>query len=487
MNTRSLRLISIGYLMIPVLIFLANWFRPEYSVIFIFGHLLFFAFYWMRALTKDETFISLKVLASLSVIALIWTFLTGVGGFFLQTTDYVGHNSKFFDLYAHHWPILFPEKHTFSCYYYGYYLIPAIFFKLIGGISVPIILLHTWLGIFLGLVWLYLLLFRNMYFLCIFIICGGVLFSSELISLSLFRFTFSFNPVWSLFFQSIYVPNQTISVLITAGIFLYYMKDYRLSFYLITLSFYWGVFPAAMLVILFGLNFIGDVFIDKNFPGLKSFLVNYVVPCILFLPTFVFLTSSKQLPVHGFYSFNSLGLWVPYIEVILLLVLIISLLRSMPDGFSGIPLPIVFAALLMLSLLLTFRLGTYNDLFYRGSMPLFFIILLYIFQIFISKVSMDLKAIGGKPHFLKLAISSPFLKRYLLVIGWIALGCSASLYQMGRMVQRNTFLKTYTPAPYNKFANSYQALIKLNGVSDANQYLGDPQSFYFVHLAPKSE
>jgi len=484
MNTRFLRLFSTLFILVPILLFLTNWFNPLFASIFVCGHIAFFVFYAKDSRIENETIISYQSLFAIAAIALIWTFLTGVGGFFLQTTDHVGHNSKFYDLYMHQWPILFPEKGTFSCYYYGYYLIPALFFKLVGGISVSFIVCYTFLGIWLGLIWLYLLLFRNILILSVFILCGGILFSSELISLALFRFSFSYNPVWSLFFQSIYVPNQIISVLIAAGIFLYYIRDYRWSFYLITLTFYWGVFPAAVLTLIFGINFIIDLFLNKKLPRLQTLTINYVLPVILFLPTFLFLTSSNQTPINHFYKFNTIASLVPFLEVILLILIVISLTKKKSSDKKILPLPIVMTALFMLLLLLTFRMGNFNDLFYRGSIPLFLIILLYVFQTLVIHIKENYQLFRtGKKGTLYFLTSRLFLNRQAIIILWIGLGCTASLYQIGQMARYNIFFKTYHPVSYNRFTNSYQALLKMNGTRDASQYLGNPKSLYFKYLA----
>jgi len=486
MSTRILRLISISYLLISVLIFLANWFKAEYSLIFIAGHIVFFAFYSKSMISPDETYIPIKSLFLMGAIAFIWSLLTGTGGFFMQTSDYEIHNSKFYDLFIHQWPLLVPEKETFSCYYYGYYLVPSMMFKLTGSISPSVIIIYTSLGLWIGLSWLYLLLYRNILVLIIFILCGGICFSLELISLGLFRSSLSANSILSLFTQSIYAPNQTIAVLITTGIFLYYIRDNRISFYVITLSFLWGVFPAAVLSLLLGVKFLADFFTKKDRPDLRSFILGYILPGILFLPVFIFLTSSNQIPIHEFHDFGKPNSWTPYSEIIIMGLILFWLIRMQPSHKNQIPVIVLVASLVMLGILLSFRLGNFNDLFNRGNMPLFSIILISIFQMLIVNLKCDFPSnnhIGSKRMLL---FPVGYWRKYGLVTIWVSICCLAAIYQLKNMSNSNTFLQTYTPIPYNTSVNSYQAMIRLNGIKDANQYLGNPNSFYYMHLAKKN-
>lgn len=488
MNTSRIRLLSVGYLLLATLLFLSNWFYLKYALIFLIGHILYFVYYSRSAKKVEETEVSGSALIYLAIISFVWTLLMGVGGIFLQTTDFIAHNAKFHELYINEWPIIFKERQSFSCYYYGYYLVPAFLFKILGHFSVPIIVVYTWFGIWLGLIWMYLLLFRNLWLVGVLVMSGGVIFSLELISLGLFQKSFSYNPLLSLFIQSLYVPNQIIASLLVTGIFLFYIKNYRISFYAITLSFYWGVFPASLLILLFGIIFIQD-FLQKNSnTSLKDFFFYYIFPSFLFLPAFIFLTSSNQMPVHGFYAFNSLATLTPFIDIVLIASITIWLARTKDiNNQNHLIQPYVFIpALLILSITLTYRIGLYNDLYLRGSIPLCIILLVNILQRLYIRINNDYSS--SLEYSLSRVSGYIFsCKKYALIFLWLGISFCASFFQLSRSLKNNVLLSNYHPIPYKMAPNSYQAMLKHFGQEGANQYVGNPNSFYFLYLAPRKD
>jgi len=483
MNTFYVRILCVGYLLLATLLFLGNWFYLKYALVFVIGHILYFALYSTRNSDSPETVVSKKSLVSLAVLAFVWTLLMGVGGVFLQTTDFIAHNTKFYELYLYKWPILIKERQSFSCYYYGYYLVPALLSKIFGDLSVVTIIIYTWLGIWLGLLWIYLLLFRKLWLVALLIMSGGIIFSFEIASLALFHESISYNPLLSLFIQSLYVPNQLIAALITTGLFLYYSKDYRISFYAITLSFFWGVFTAFLLLLLFGIVFAIDFLRGSNKISINSFIISYVLPSILFLPTFLFLTSSNALPVNEFYDFNSFTKLIPFLDMLVLAVVTVWLMPVKSVGpwqFLLSPIP-VFTAHLLLCILLTYKIGIYNDLYFRGSIPLYLILMINILQRLSIKLQDD-GSLSSRSLFLK--ISKFPIRKYAVVTIWLASSLAASIFQLSQSLRKNLVTDNYKSIPYKTFPNSYQALLKHYGQSGADQYVGNPKSFYFLYLAP---
>lgn len=482
MNTYHVRLLSVGYLLVATLLFLSNWFYLKYGLIFLGGHILYFIYYSGSTNKAQETNIPGRSLTALAIVSLVWTLIMGVGGVFLQTTDFVAHNTKFYELYAHEWPIIFKEKQSFSCYYYGYYLVPAFLSKIMNHLSVLIIIAYTWFGIWLGLIWMYLLLFRSLWLVGLLIMGGGIIFSLEIFSLGVFHKSFTYNPLFSLFIQSLYVPNQIISSLLTTGMFLFYIRQYRISYYALTLSFYWGVFPAFLLMILFGVIFLHDYLQNKEKIAIKDFLFYYVLPAFLFLPSFIFLTSSDKMPVHGFYIFNSLSSLIPYIDILLITLITFWLTRhkNSLNQSDLIPPKVIMPAILILAITLTYHIGIYNDLYLRGSIPLYIILFVNILQRLHGKFSIDYPSSNFSAHL-------PSLKKYAFIFIWIGIGLFASFFQLSRSLKNNILVANYTPIPYKTFSNSYQALLKHYGEEGASQYVGNPKSFYYLYLAPRTD
>ena len=103
----------------------------------------------------------------LLILALAWTYLSGVGDFRPQQFDYFKHNLIFNNLVRFDWPVRYADD-TYLCYYLAYYLPPALLAKWIGGVSMVhwYVFGWTWLGLTLlfgelyrlggwGLLWLF--------------------------------------------------------------------------------------------------------------------------------------------------------------------------------------------------------------------------------------------------------------------------------------------------------------------------------------------
>ncbi len=89
-------------------------------------------------------------------IVVLWIFLSGIGGYAFQNTDFNGRNAIFRDLINYSWPVYYTNlgnsvvpAHTYSfVYYFGYWLIPALFGKLLGWTAGNFALyIYTLLGV----------------------------------------------------------------------------------------------------------------------------------------------------------------------------------------------------------------------------------------------------------------------------------------------------------------------------------------------------
>ena len=307
MNTGLLRKFSVIYLLLPNLLFCVGWFKIPYSILLPIG----FIYLLLREFRKTDNSnpLSVKELVSLSTIAAFWTFFCGAGGLSTQSLDWLAHNSKFYDLYKNPWPNYFPEIDRSSCYYFGYYLVPSALSKLAGTLLPSVIVLWTWLGFFLGLGWIYLLINKNIYLLLLLPFVRGV---GQLVALLLTKLHIHhaqipiINPsLRSVFQQTLFVPNQVIPALIVSGIVLhdfFVRKKMDDSFLLITLSFVWAIFPSIYLVLIFGALFVQKYLVKNKFKEIfrLSSIRNYLLPGLLFIPVFVYFLSSAQTAEQGF-------------------------------------------------------------------------------------------------------------------------------------------------------------------------------------------
>lgn len=117
------------------------------SLIF-FVVLLCFALGWLKFPFAFVFFVSLTLLSYFSVkksdldikldkyiiyvffVSAIFVFLSGIGGFWAQSKDYPWRNAIFRDLILRDWPVYYPKSNGYLVYYFGYWLVPALFGKL---------------------------------------------------------------------------------------------------------------------------------------------------------------------------------------------------------------------------------------------------------------------------------------------------------------------------------------------------------------------
>ena len=151
--------LAVLYLLIPNLIFLTTWLRPAIGipaalmVMVCAGFLMRDSGRPFGRRTPDRTTLGFVVM-----MALVWTFLAGVGGFIPQSTDYLKHNLVFHDLISLAWPISYDAPATgknYLCYGLAYYLAPAFVARRLGEGWLPgLIFLWTAFGVGLFFYWI---------------------------------------------------------------------------------------------------------------------------------------------------------------------------------------------------------------------------------------------------------------------------------------------------------------------------------------------
>lgn len=84
----------------------------------------------------------------LCMLALAWTYWGGVGGFRPQHFDYFKHNLILNNLVRYEWPVRYADG-SYLCYYHAYYLPAAALAKVVGGVAMVkyYIFGWTWAGL----------------------------------------------------------------------------------------------------------------------------------------------------------------------------------------------------------------------------------------------------------------------------------------------------------------------------------------------------
>jgi hypothetical protein len=163
---RGLRMVSVVFLSLPLLIFLAGWLRTPLAACFsVILSLAIIA--WLCSQRniisppgEKEIRLSLwKLLAGLAPVAAL-VLMSGAGGFGPRTWDWVKHDAILRDLIVQSWPVRYATD-TGSAglvYYVAYYLPAAVIGKLGGWDLANLALFSTTLvGAFLAVLWLVVL------------------------------------------------------------------------------------------------------------------------------------------------------------------------------------------------------------------------------------------------------------------------------------------------------------------------------------------
>lgn len=148
--------IAIGayiYIILPIIIFFLTWLRwyvgIPMAILLIFGLIVLLKKDYFN--NNSEISLPLKHLIGVGVVILIWTWLSGQGGFFYQTGDNHWRNAIFRDLINFDWPVVYPETGNALVYYLMHWIVPAIFGKIFGWtIGNIALLIWTYLGILIA-------------------------------------------------------------------------------------------------------------------------------------------------------------------------------------------------------------------------------------------------------------------------------------------------------------------------------------------------
>lgn len=161
MKTNRLTLLSLGYLYVPVCLFLFFWIQPLLAVPLMV--LIAFGIWQFVRQTPEKPddipLFSRKEWLLLAMGALFWTWVSGMGAFVPQYGDYDKHNLVFHDLLTRPWPVVYQNSrlgNPFLCYYIAYYLPTAALGRLfqLSFQSVEwISFFWGWLGVLLAFCW----------------------------------------------------------------------------------------------------------------------------------------------------------------------------------------------------------------------------------------------------------------------------------------------------------------------------------------------
>lgn len=132
LNYGKIRKYCIVYITLPVIIFLMGWLKPQFSVV---AALLIMGCAYLVFKQKEESqkriLISWKMLLVLGILALVWCFFAGQGGYYYQSPDHDCRNAILRDLINFKWPVIYEKYDAAMVYYIGYWMPAALIGKVV--------------------------------------------------------------------------------------------------------------------------------------------------------------------------------------------------------------------------------------------------------------------------------------------------------------------------------------------------------------------
>ncbi len=396
---------SIFYLILPILLFIFFWLDEKVAPFMLF-FLSFCGFRMDRSIAfrKGEYQITKRNLLSLLVVIsllIVWFYFSGIGRFVYQNYDHRYKNAIFQDLMTYQWPVHFHDavynKPAMLCYYFFFWLPPALLGKAAGPFRANIILfLWSLIGLALGY-GLFVRLRKKISILetLLFIFFSGL----DIIGFLLLHKSFpdfglhleTWIPqiqVSSITTQFYWSFNQFIPVLI--GTFLLLSID-RKKNYIAIFSLLFPYSPYAVITLIplvllwtvsenyglesrFSFNFkqIGSKF--RNAINIENVLTPLLI-MVVFIP--FFLINSKRVPIETAKN------WIPIKEYLLAILLefLIYFLIMIPKFKSNISGWCIVTVLCIIPIFCTTDL----NMILRGTAPLVLILLMMVLDFLSEK------------------------------------------------------------------------------------------------------
>jgi hypothetical protein len=493
MKVKSLRSLTIGYLLLPNLLYYYYWTQTYIAA----AGILLLVWAFATAIRSGDfnseptTSLGARDLVLLLGIATLITFVSGITGLSYQTFDHWCHNTKFYELFKYSWPIRIPQDGPVISYYYGYYVVPALIFKWIGSINETVIFLWTLLGFFFGLAWIYIVLNKRIVYTLLAMAVGD---TPHVIKTVFYKFTHMWYEMgdfglesWSNFENLLWVPNQVIPTLIIGGMLMYLLKHKISENYIVlpvALTFWWAVFPAFTSGLLVAIIIIRR-WILVRFQLDWIFVAKHVVlPFVCCVPILIYLTSHQEPPIAGFiwqFPDSMASRAIEYMVNIgfnLVLFLLCYRYFSTRDSSPMDPFPF-YVVLVFFLLFPIYRVGKVNDFLFRGLMPYLIIIGIYIFYPF-STTSLLRGWKMMRKSYLRLACFVLFASCSFIAIGRVVRSLRVNLWTKSLFPNHIVF----DPIPYDAYPNIYEVLRDKWSQQEADQYLGKKDSFYELYMTP---
>jgi len=476
-DSHTLWLLTLSYLALPVAIFVAGWLQLPYALIAL--TCLAAGFYYSGKRTEENPVAvpmwCLLLLAS-SCVALC--LLAGVGGFGYQDGDYFKHNAIITDLFRRDWPVAYSIENGGSnhpaalVYYIAYYLPPSLIGKIAGWEALRYALvLWTACGLFIASLWCLRFSRGALWAPLAFLAFGGFDVFGMILGLKVWHWMpelwieqrqmewwagFSFGNYPGHSNHLFWAPQHALAGWLIAAAALYRIRAGTLAgcLFLAALAPLWsplvgiGLLPIGLAGLLATRG--KGTFSSTNLAAVPLLLVSGLFFAARGMPDVPF-----QLVPAGWNDPAPLKLVATFVLEVLPWALLLLCASQAPKADRKIVLP----SILFLAILPLWRIGNYNDLMMRASLPAFTLLSLVLLQ----------RSVNATPVWKKTALAV------------LIAGSGGLAFDLVRHVEftgsRSTQTDFSSPAKV-PILPATPDLVDLLG-----QYLGSPQAAFFRMLA----
>lgn len=393
---RSIHILALLWLSISIAIFLLAWCRWYYSIPLVLSMIFLHCQFFKELSDTKSITISKKTIFLAALIVIVMVISTGVGGYVVQPNDHYYRNSWFIDIINYDWPVYDAKEKLYMCYYFTFWLVPALFGKIFNSVDIGFFAQMVWMSIGFFLLFLEIcihvrkvkigILFIFFFFtgwkiiecLLYFPVFGGDTIRNTFLALSINGSpgVFHAGPI----VQLLYDPfNQTVPLFLAMMLLLNNRNTKVLSF-IYAMVLYYAPFPFVGLLPIFLYLFIKNT----DFSSAKKWLYSWmslanIVSIILILFIGLFYLANINASHRGIRPSTNLS--ADIYSFILYLIFEFLIFYFIARQFCE-DKRMYWIAFLSICVLGWFQIGAHNDFCFRSNMPLIFITCLMMIKAF---------------------------------------------------------------------------------------------------------
>lgn len=395
---RTIHLFSLCWLSVSIMIFLLAWCHWYIAILLVVAMCYILKRFHTSLDTESSIEMSRKklVLAMITIIAMM--VLCGIGGYVVQPNDHYYRNSWFIDMINYDWPIYNTKENLYMCYYFTFWLVPALVGKICNSIDIGFCAQLIWISIGFYLLFLEMCIYIGktklgalLIFYCFagwkivecllyFPIFGGNTFRNTIMTLAINGSPgiFHAGPI----VQLLYDPfNQTIPLFLSMMLILNNRKSKYIPF-VYSIVLYYAPFPFIGLAPIVLYLFIQNTNWHSIWTWVKSwFSFSNIIALILILLIGLFYMANINASHQGLRSTSN----IIADSYSFILYMIFEFGIFIVIGYSVCEdKRLLLVAVISVCVLGWFQIGEHNDFCFRSNMPLIFIICLLVIKRYYS-------------------------------------------------------------------------------------------------------